>query len=157
MCCWNASWSPANGTHWPASRTTRGERAHGCDRVDDRHRPLDRNLVGDPQLLGQLPVERVDEALPRVHAPARQEPVLPLPLFVPAEEHASPPAENRGDADPRLGHYLDDPKPRTPRSLSGSSSTSASSISGTGSTTSWAIRIPGSTTNGSRRSVLRST
>ena len=45
----------------------------------------------------------------------------------------------------------EEPKPRTPRSLSGSSSTSASSSSGTGRTTSWAIRIPGSTTNGLAR------
>ena len=51
----------------------------------------------------------------------------------------------------------DEPKPRTPRSLSGSSSTSTGSSSGSGSTTSCAIRIPGSTTNGSRASVLSST
>ena len=51
----------------------------------------------------------------------------------------------------------DEPKPRTPRSLSGSSSTSTGSSSGTGSTTSCAIRIPGSTTNGSRASVFSRT
>ena len=58
----------------------------------------------------------------------------------------------RRDADPRLGAHAyarDDPKPRTPRSLAGSSSTSTSSSSGTGRTTSWAIRMPGSTVNDS--------
>jgi hypothetical protein len=27
-------------------------------------------------------------------------------LLVPAEQHAPPPAQDRGDADPRLGHFL---------------------------------------------------
>ena len=81
----------------------------------------------------------------------RQQPVLLAGLLLPAEQHAALPAQDRRDADRAAPSVRrDDPKPRTPRSLSGSSSTSTSSNAGTGSTTSCAIRIPGSTTNGSR-------
>ena len=135
----------------------RGEAANRRDRVGDSDRPLDRHLVVDPHLLPQLAVEGVDEAFARVHPAAREEPVLAAALLVPAEQDAPLPAQDRGDPDARLHHGCEEPKPRTPRSLSGSSSTSASSSSGTGRTTSWAIRIPGSTTKGSRASVLRRT
>ena len=111
-----------------------GEAAHRRDRVDDRHRPLDRHLGADADLLGELAVEGVDEALAGVDAAARQQPVLLAVLLVPAEEDARLPAQDRRDADPRLGHqWRDEPKPRTPRSLSGSSSTSTGSSSGSGS------------------------
>src|SRR5438874_8846920 len=131
------------------------ERTHGCDRIDDRDRPLDRQLVRDPELLDQLTVQRSDEALARVHAASRKQPVVAIALLVPAEEDAPAPAQDRGDANPRLGHQLpDDPWPRTPRSVTGSSFVSASSSSGTSSTTSCAMRIPGSTTKRSDRSVL---
>src|SRR6185295_10100652 len=97
--------------------------------------------------------ERLGQRLARLDAAAREEPVLAAVLLVAAEQDPVAPAQQRRDADARLVHR-DDPKPRTPRSLSGSSSTSCSSSSGTASTTSCAIRMPGSTTNGSTRSVL---
>ena len=89
-----------------------------------------------PDLLGQLAVQRVDEALARVHPAAGQQPVLLAVLLVPAEQDASPASAGS----PRRGSaarpsWRDEPKPRTPRSLSGSSSTSTGSSSGTGSTT----------------------
>jgi len=52
----------------------RGKRAHGRDRVDERDRAFERELVLDPHLFAQLAVERIDEALARVDAAARQEP-----------------------------------------------------------------------------------
>src|SRR5438034_1597593 len=134
------------------------ERAHGRNRIDDRDGPFDRRLVVDSDLLVELAVEGVDQALARVHAAARQQPVVAPALLVPAKEHAPPPPQDRRDTNPRLGHQaLEEPKPRTPRSLSGSSSPSASSSPGTGRTTSCATRIPASTTKGSRKSVFRST
>ncbi len=39
------------------------EAADGRNRVDDRNRSLDRQLVADPELLGKLAMQRVDEAL----------------------------------------------------------------------------------------------
>src|SRR5690349_14021123 len=102
-------------------------------------------------------MQRIDQALARVDAAAGKQPVLAALLLVAAEQDARLPAQQRGDADPRLAHCCDEPKPRTPRSLSGSSSTSTGSSAGTGSTTSCAIRIPGSTTNASRASVFSST
>jgi hypothetical protein len=80
----------------------RGEAAHRRDRVDDRNRPLHRDLVLDPDLLGQLAVERVDEALAGVDAPAREQPVVATVLLVPAEQEAPLPAQQRGDADAGL-------------------------------------------------------
>src|SRR4051794_27466267 len=57
------------------------------DRVDDRDRALDRQLVPDPDLLVELPVERIDEALAGVDAAAREQPVLAAAcLLVPAQE-----------------------------------------------------------------------
>src|SRR5437763_4125376 len=133
----------------------RGEAPDGRDRVDDRDGALDRQLLVDSDLLRELAVQGVDEALARVHAAAREEPVLLAGLLVAAEEHAVAPAQDRGHADPRLGsHRADEPNPRTPRSLAGSSSTSSSSSSATGTTRSCAIRIPGSTTNACSRSVF---
>src|SRR5262245_10542420 len=130
----------------------RSEAAHRSDRVDDRHRALDGNLVVHPHLLGELAMQRADEALARVHTASRQQPVRAALLLVSAEEDAPAPAQDRRHPDARLGrHYassrLDEPNPRTPRSVPGSSSTSAVWADAIGTTTSWAIRIPGSTTN----------
>src|SRR6266516_2458029 len=130
------------------------------DRVDEGDRPLDRDLVLDADLLVKLAVERVGETLAGVHASARQQPVLAAArLLVAAEQDPVLPPQQRRDPDPRFGAHqtADEPKPRTPRSLSGSSSTSTGSMPGTGTTTSCAMRMPGSTTNGSRRSVLSRT
>src|SRR5581483_4774401 len=137
----------------------RAEPALGRDRVDDRDRPLDWQLVGDADLLEQLAMERGDEALARIDAAAGQEPILAAAgLLVAAQQDAVLPAQNRRDTDARLLHQAaEEPKPRTPRSLSGSSSTSIGSTVATGTTTSCAMRMPGSTTNDSRASVLSRT
>src|SRR5262249_62354210 len=91
----------------------------GRDRVDDRDRTLDRQLLVDADLLAELPVESGDEALPRVHAPARQQPVLPARLLVADEEDAAVPAQDRRDPDPRLrAHPPQGPQPPAPRSPS---------------------------------------
>src|SRR5262245_44896552 len=137
----------------------RGDAVSRRDRVDDRDRTLDGNLVVQPDLFGQLPVQRADEALTRVHPTAGEQPVRAAVLLVPAEQDPSAPAQDRGHPDPRLGAHhasarLEEPKPRTPRSVGGSSSTSAVSTAANGTTTSWAIRIPGSTTNGAAALVL---
>src|SRR5438093_6196249 len=89
------------------------------DRVHDRHRPFYGQLIVDPDLLGQLAVQRVDEALPGVDAAPWQEPVLLAGLLVSAQQNAAFPAQDRGHADSGLDrdHVADDPKPRTPRSL----------------------------------------
>src|SRR4029077_6056946 len=111
----------------------------------------------DADLLRELAVQCVDEALPCVDAAAGQEPVVAAALLLVAAEQDLPlPAKQRRDADPRLLRHqaAELPKPRTPRSLSGSSSTSTGSMPGTSTTTSCAMRIPGSTTNGSCGSVL---
>src|SRR6185312_10260453 len=129
------------------------------DRVDECDGSFHRELIVDADLLGELAVQRVDETLAAVDAAAGQKPVLLARLLVAAEEHAPLPAQDRRDTDARLGlhHVAEDPNPRTPRSLAGSSSTSTSSSSGIGRTTSCAIRIPRSTTNGSVASVFSST
>src|SRR5262249_23618281 len=134
----------------------RREAGRRRDRVDDRNRTLERELVGDADLFRQLPVQRVDEALAGMDTATGQEPVLLPRLLVPAQQHTSLPSQDRGDADTRLDphHSAVEPKPRAPRSVSGSSSTSFNSSSGIARTTSCAIRIPGSTTNRSTRSVL---
>ena len=60
-----------------------------------------------------------------------------LDLTTAAEKEAIVPAQQRRHTDSRPGHRArEDPKPRTPRSLSGNSSVSTSSNSGTGRTTS---------------------
>src|SRR5450759_1740068 len=124
----------------------------GRDRVGEGDRAFDRDLVLDPELLGQL--------LSVFDAASGEQPVLLARLLLPAEQDASAPAEHCRDADARLSHLsytLEEPKPRTPRSLSGSSSTSTSSISGRRMSTSWAIRISGSIVKESARSVLSTT
>ena len=138
----------------------RPDAALGGDRLDDRDRPLDRQLLVLPdetRLLGQLSVQRLDERLAAPDAPARKEPVLAAALLVATEEDRAVPSQHGGDADPRLRPHQapDEPRPPSPRSLAGSSSTSTSSTDGSSTITSCAIRIPGSTTNGSVRSVLR--
>src|SRR5579864_5773698 len=110
------------------------ERALWRDRIDDRHRPLDRDLVLDPNLFAQLPVQRIGEALARVDAAAGQEPVVAATgLLVLAEQDPLLPPQHCRHPDARLErhHTADEPNPRTPRSLSGSSSTSIGSTSGT--------------------------
>ena len=64
----------------------------GRDRVHDRDRALEREQVVDPDLLGELAAQRVDERLARVHPAAGQQPVLLPRLLVPAEQDAVAPA-----------------------------------------------------------------
>src|SRR5206468_1298962 len=92
------------------------EAARRRDRVDEGDGSLHWQLVVDPDLLRQLAVQRVDEALSGVDAAAGQEPVLLACLLVPAQEHASLPAQDRRDADAWLESHqvADDPNPRTP-------------------------------------------
>src|SRR6478735_1437931 len=138
----------------------RPEAAFRRDRLDDRDRPLDGQLVAiahEPRLLRQLALQRVDECLAARDAAPGQQPVLAAALLVANEENRPAPVQERRDPDARLGAhgYLpEEPRPPAPRWLSGSSSTSTSSIRGSSTTTSWAMRIPGSTTNVSSRSVL---
>src|SRR5207249_12269246 len=96
----------------------RGEGPSRSDRVDDRDRSLERKLVGDPDLLAELAVQRPDQALTGVHAPAGEEPVLAPGLLVPAKEDPSSPAQDRRDPDAGLDrhHAAEEPNPRTPRS-----------------------------------------
>ena len=134
------------------------EQALRGDRVDDGDGSFERQILPHADLLAELPPQRFDKALAAVDAAAGQQPVLPAARFlVPAQEDASLPAEERGDADTRLERHQADelPKPFSPRSVSGSSATSTGSGVATGTTTSCAIRIPGSTTNVSAGSVLR--
>src|SRR5439155_22549006 len=85
----------------------RGEAPHGGNRVDDRDGPFDREILVDADLLRELAVQRVDEALARVDTSAREQPVLAAGLFVAAQEHALSPAEDGRDADPRFRrHHL---------------------------------------------------
>src|SRR3954454_16822168 len=134
----------------------RRERPLRRDRVDDRDRPLDGQLVLIPALFAQLAVQRVLEALARVDAAAGQKPVLATVLLVAAEQDPVLPAEDGGDADARLHRHqwLELPKPRSPRSLSGSDSTSTGSTPGISMIRSCAMRMPGSTTTVSLASVL---
>src|SRR2546430_10471638 len=81
------------------------EALHGRDRVDDRDRALNRHLLADSELLPELSVQRIDQALPRVHAPARQQPVLLAGLLVAAEQHPVVPTQQRRDADPGLSPH----------------------------------------------------
>src|SRR5947207_15763159 len=69
------------------------EAAHRRDRIDDRDRALDGNLVGDSHLLRKLAMERADEALARVDSTPRQQPVLAPVLLVAYAQgaHAPPP------------------------------------------------------------------
>ena len=86
----------------------------------------------EARLLGELAVERLDERLAAPHAAAREQPVLAAALLVAAEEDRAVPAEQGGDADPRL-RVASGPgraEASSPRSLGGSSSTSTSSTEG---------------------------
>src|SRR6266568_324253 len=130
----------------------------GSDRVHDRDRPFEWNILVDAELLSELTLQRVDQAFTRVHPTPRQEPILLSGLLVPAEEDRAAPVQESRDADARFAdHARDDPKPRSPRSLAGNSSTSSSSTAGSCTTTSCAMRIPASTANASSRSVFRIT
>src|SRR5262249_9589832 len=140
----------------------RPEASFGRDRLDDRHWPFDGQLhpaLHNAGFLGELALERLRERLAAVHAAAGKQPVLVTALLVPDQEYPPVPTENRGYSNARFRshQWADDPKPRTPRSLSVNSSTSTRVTAGTGMTTSWAIRIPGSTVNASCASVLSST
>ena len=133
--------------------------ALGRDRVDDRDGALDRQLVVDPDLLRELPVERVDRLSPELTPPPGSS-QYSLPGFSCRQSRMrSVPAQDRRDADPRLGasarwrsrsraRRARSPAARRPRP--GRPPAPAA-------TTSCAIRMPGSTTNGSRASVLSST
>src|SRR4051794_35436891 len=106
------------------------------DRVADRDGPLELHVGLDAELLPQLAPERLDERLAGVDAAAGEQPVLLVRLLLAAEQDAPLPAKDRAHTDARLHQWWDDPKPRTPRSVAGSSSTSTRSTSGIGSTTS---------------------
>src|SRR4029453_12975970 len=115
--------------------------AHRRDRVDDRDRSLERHRIVDSHLLEQLAPERVDERLARVDAAAWQEPVLASRLLVAAEQDEVLPTQERGDTDAGFDVHQclpEEPKPPSPRSLSGSASTSRRAAPGTATTTSWA-------------------
>ena len=127
----------------------------GRDRLGDRDRALERERVAEPELLAELALQRLVQALPRVDAAARQQPVLLAGLLLPAEQHAVLPAQQRGHANARL-HQCRRAEAAHAALRLGQLSTSTGSTSGTGSTTSCAIRIPGSTTNVSRASVFSS-
>ena len=114
-----------------------GERARRRDRVDERDGPLEGDLLVDPDLLLQLPAQRLHEALAGVDAAAREQPVALVALLVPAQEYAVTPSQDGRDADAWLaGHAPLEPKPATPRSVSGSSSTATGSARATGTRTS---------------------
>jgi hypothetical protein len=78
------------------------------DRLDDRDRPLDRQLVADrprARLLRQLALQRVDERLAARHAAPGQQPVLAAALLVADEEDRPAPVQERRDPDARLGAH----------------------------------------------------
>src|SRR5437588_7664410 len=81
------------------------EALNGRDRVDDRHRTLDCHLLADPELLPELAVQGIDQALPRVHSSTRQQPVLLPGFLVAAQQHTFVPAQQRRDPDPRLSAH----------------------------------------------------
>src|SRR4029453_9048001 len=98
------------------------ERALRRDRVDDRDRPLEREVLADRHLLLELAAQRLDEALAAVDAATRQEPVLAASrLLVPAQEDTPLPAEDGRDPDARFKRHQwgELPKPLSPRSLRG--------------------------------------
>jgi hypothetical protein len=66
------------------------------DGVDDRDRTFEREFFLDPDLLQELSPNRIHEALARVDAAARKQPVFVSRLLVPAEEQpVSPPKDGR--------------------------------------------------------------
>src|SRR5579859_1666735 len=135
-----------------------GERARGRDRVDERHRAFEVDVLVDPDLLVHLATKRLQQAFARMDAAPGEQPVALVALLVTAEQHPVAPPQHGRHADPGLaGHTPDEPKPATPRCVSGSSSTSTGSAAATGTTTSWAMRIPGSTVKLSARSWFTST
>src|SRR5262245_65122643 len=67
----------------------------GGNRVHDRHRSLERQLVVDADLLGELSMQGAGEALDRVDAATREQPVLAVALLVAAEQDAPVPAPDR--------------------------------------------------------------
>src|SRR5262245_60755605 len=128
------------------------------DRFDDGDRALERQVLFDPALLGELAFQRLKQSLPAIDAASGKHPVLLARLLLADKEDAALAPEDGRNPDSRFHHTAcDEPKPRTPRSLPGSSSTSRTATSGTGRTTSWAILSPGSATNVLSRSVFRST
>ena len=123
----------------------------------------------DPDLLGDLAVECIDQRLAGVHAATRKQPDIASALVVPAEQDAVAPAQERRDADPRLcgrSRGLGRQRPTSPirrsrarlvpRSLSESSSTSSSRTLATSTTTSRpsSICMPGLDDERLRPSVL---
>ena len=128
----------------------RGEAADWRDRVDDGYRALDRDLVRQADLLRKLAVECATRLSPEFTPPPGSSQYARSAFSCRQSRIRPPQLQDRRHADTRLGRHqaFDDPKPRTPRSVAGSSSTSTGSTSASGTTTSCAIRIPGSTTNG---------
>ena len=109
------------------------ERA-GAIESTSRDRPFDRRRL-DPDLLCQLSRERDHQALAGLHAASGKQPDVPAPLLVTAEQDPPVPAQHRRDPDARLephSYARDEPKPRAPRSLAGSSSTSTARSCGNG-------------------------
>ena len=132
----------------------RRQRETGRDRVDDRDRALER-WRHDPDLLGDLALERVHQRLARVNAAAREQPDVAPALVVPAEQDAVTPPEERRDADPRLrADHPDEPNPAAPRSLARELLQLDQVHARRLDRTSCAILIPGSTTKASCLSVL---
>src|SRR5262245_9645056 len=128
------------------------------DRVGERDRAFEREVVLDSDLLGEFAFHGLEEGLPGADAAARKQPVLPIVLLLPNEKDSVLAPQDRRHPDSRLHRQVrDEPKPCTPRSLAGSSSSSTSSSSGTGRTTSCATRSSGSATKVSSRSVFRRT
>ena len=72
------------------------------DRVDERHRPLERQLVADAELLLELSAQPLQEAFAGVDTTAGQQPVLLSRLLVAAEQEPVAPAKNGRDANPWL-------------------------------------------------------
>ena len=125
----------------------------GRDRVDDRHRPLDGQLVVDADLLRRARAGARRRAIsPDVDPAARAAASTPSRASRAGRAGCGVPAEDGRDADARLGahHTREEPNPRAPRSLAGQlGRPRPTSRPATATTTSCAIRMPGSTTNGS--------
>src|SRR4249919_1225832 len=83
------------------------------DRVDERHRPLERQLVADAELLLELSAQPLQEAFARVDTTAGQQPVLLSRLLVAAEEEPVAPAKHGRDANPWLAEHVSDLKTRS--------------------------------------------
>src|SRR5688572_17151166 len=90
------------------------------DGIDDRDRPLERNLLPageEPGLLEELASQRRDEALPHAHSSAGKQPHLTGRLLVAQQMNAPLSAQDRRNPDPRLHQRLNSPMTRILASL----------------------------------------